>query len=124
MQPADNSKNRIHSLPESVNVVRATRAFEVAWDDGHKSSFRLIDLRLLCDCATCRDERIQRETPNEAGGRRTLPVLGLSNRDDIGGVEHVGRYALGVKWRDGHYSIYSYDYLRESCPCEQCSANR
>jgi DUF971 family protein len=33
----------------------------------------------------------------------------------------VGRYALNFHWNDGHASgIYSWDYLREMCQCEEC----
>jgi len=36
-------------------------------------------------------------------------------------VEPVGRYALQFKWNDGHSSgIYSFEHLRNICPCEQC----
>jgi DUF971 family protein len=32
----------------------------------------------------------------------------------------VGRYAVGVKWRDGHESIFPFANLRRSCPCNDC----
>ena len=33
----------------------------------------------------------------------------------------VGRYALGVRWGDGHDSILPYRSLRAACPCENCA---
>jgi len=36
------------------------------------------------------------------------------------GLSPVGRYALGVRWGDGHESIFSFVYLRAGCPCEEC----
>jgi DUF971 family protein len=40
---------------------------------------------------------------------------------DLERVNPVGRYALNPVWRDGHESgIYSYQYLRELCPCPAC----
>src|SRR5260370_992927 len=37
-------------------------------------------------------------------------------------VKPVGRYALNISWNDGHSSgIYSWDYLREMCRCEECT---
>jgi DUF971 family protein len=36
------------------------------------------------------------------------------------GLSPVGRYALGVCWGDGHESIFSFSYLRTTCPCEEC----
>jgi DUF971 family protein len=36
-------------------------------------------------------------------------------------VAKVGNYAIRFAWNDGHeHGIYSWDYLREWCPCEQC----
>jgi DUF971 family protein len=37
-------------------------------------------------------------------------------------AEAIGRYALGITWSDGHATgIYSFDYLRELCPCGKCN---
>lgn len=36
------------------------------------------------------------------------------------GLKPVGRYALGVRWGDSHESIYSFTYLRVTCPCDAC----
>jgi DUF971 family protein len=36
-------------------------------------------------------------------------------------VEPVGSYALQFIWGDGHSTgIYSWDWLRAACPCEEC----
>ena len=36
-------------------------------------------------------------------------------------VETVGRYAVRLFWADGHSTgLYSFDYLREICPCAEC----
>lgn|SRR5579875_2341563 len=35
-------------------------------------------------------------------------------------LTQVGRYAVGVKWGDGHESIYPLDTLRRHCPCLGC----
>jgi DUF971 family protein len=33
----------------------------------------------------------------------------------------VGNYALQIDFSDGHTTgIYSYDYLRTICPCQEC----
>lgn len=51
--------------------------------------------------------------------RSLLPLVGADpNRP--GAVSLVGRYALGVTWRDGHGSIYPFDTLRVACPCGAC----
>jgi DUF971 family protein len=36
----------------------------------------------------------------------------------------VGKYALKFRWNDGHETgIYSWEYLRRVCECEDCRAN-
>ena len=40
------------------------------------------------------------------------------------GVEPVGNYAIRIDWSDGHNTgIYSFDHLREICPCAECKKN-
>ena len=37
----------------------------------------------------------------------------------------VGRYAISIQWSDGHDTgIYSYETLRQLCPCEICQPAR
>ena len=102
------SSKAVHD-PISVDVSRARRVFEITWAGGLKTSVSLDDLRSMCDCARCREEKDKRET--QAAAPRMLPVLGSSIRAEIASVNHVGRYALGVAWKDGHQSIYTYEYL-------------
>jgi DUF971 family protein len=36
-------------------------------------------------------------------------------------VQLVGQYALQFEWADGHHTgIYSFEFLRDLCPCDQC----
>ena len=35
-------------------------------------------------------------------------------------LNDVGRYAVGVRWADGHDSIYPLENLRRECPCKAC----
>ena len=40
-------------------------------------------------------------------------------------AEGVGKYAIRFTWNDGHqHGIYSWDYLRDYCPCQECKSNR
>jgi DUF971 family protein len=40
-------------------------------------------------------------------------------------VAMVGNYAIRFHWNDGHqHGIFSWDYLREWCPCDQCRTFR
>ncbi len=95
---------------------------EIEWRDGHRSNWTFAWLRDACPCATCHEER-------EATGRKPgqhkprpaelLPMYQAPARPSA--VSPVGRYALKFSWNDGHESgIYSWDYLRRVCQCEQC----
>jgi DUF971 family protein len=40
-------------------------------------------------------------------------------------AEGVGKYAIKFHWNDGHeLGIYSWQFLRDVCPCEECNAQR
>ena len=39
-------------------------------------------------------------------------------------VEWVGEQALRVLWGDGHDSLYTWKFLRASCPCAACREAR
>ena len=40
-------------------------------------------------------------------------------------VEPVGKYAIRFTWNDSHqHGIYSWEYLREICPCPECKMYR
>jgi DUF971 family protein len=87
-------------------------AVRIDWADGHVSEYPNPYLRERCPCAECRER-----------GRRTLPIVGQG--PDLYPVQIglVGRYAVSVQWSDGHDTgIYSYQTLRELCPCEHCGA--
>ncbi len=100
--------------PVQIGLVSGTR-LDVDWDDGHHSEFGLDHLRSLCPCATCRQTK-----PSTPPRRRTLNVLGPAAMFEVGALEHIGSYALGISWADGHRSILSFSYLSESCPCSEC----
>ena len=39
-------------------------------------------------------------------------------------AEGVGKYAIKFHWNDGHeLGIYSWQFLRDVCPCKDCKAN-
>ncbi|MFZ3213596.1 MAG: gamma-butyrobetaine hydroxylase-like domain-containing protein, partial [Terriglobales bacterium] len=31
---------------------------------------------------------------------------------------------MEIEWRDGHHSSYSFQYLRDACPCALCNEER
>ena len=88
------------------------REVHITWADGHRSVYANKALRETCPCAGCVDELT---------GKRTLDPRSVRpdiRADDIG---LVGRYAVRFGWSDGHGTgIYTFQKLRERCPCEAC----
>lgn len=112
--------------PEALRIARADinderQAMEIAWGDGHESEYPLKYLRGECPCASCRTER-------EEARSNPFRVLGANARppsSEIVDIEPVGRYGMKLVWKDGHSAgIYTFEYLREICPCEACRAAR
>lgn len=110
------AKVRIHKT-EGTGV-------EIDWKDGHKSAWTFAWLRHGCPCAICHEER-------EQNGRKPgvpkpkpqslLPMYEAPPRPVE--ITPVGNYAVKFKWNDGHESgIYSWEYLRRVCQCEECTA--
>lgn len=99
---------------------------DIEWKDGHLSHYSFQFLRDACPCALCDDERAKsgRElgaTPKPAPGG--LPMFKPAAKPLK--AEAVGKYAIRFQWSDGHeLGIYSWQFLREVCPCEECSAAR
>jgi DUF971 family protein len=97
--------------PTLVKRVSPLRT-DVTWNDGHFGSYPSWYLREKCPCASCIDEM--------SGIRRIEPGSIPSTLERVG-VSAVGNYALSFSWSDGHSTgIYTFDYLREICPCPQC----
>ena len=82
---------------------------KIHWKDGHKSIYHSKELRLLCPCASCVEEM----TGNRLLDPETVP-------EDVHPlkVNLVGRYAIEISWSDDHSTgIYSFETLRNICPC-------
>lgn len=95
--------------PVEFDVQRGV-ALRITWADGRRSAVPLAELRRACPCAGCRAER---ESPSP----RSLPVVAGSEEQrrmvTVTGVELVGRYALRMRWADGHNTgLYDYALLR------------
>jgi DUF971 family protein len=109
--------------PKSVKVnVTTGTGMDIEWDDAHQTHYSFQWLRDACPCATCNEEREQ--TGRGAGepvkqAASLLPMYKQPVKPNE--VKPVGRYALSFSWNDGHTSgIYSWDYLRQMCQCEEC----
>ncbi len=102
------------STIESINTVLAIR-----WDDGHESYFDFEELRRRCPCAVCRGEK------NVLVEHKPIPQQYGVTSFEMAQWEYVGGYAIQPHWKDGHASgIYSYQYLRDLCTCDECAAHK
>lgn len=104
--------------PTSVKVhVTTGQGMAVVWSDGHESRYDFPYLRDHCPCALCRDER---EKKAKAGSGAALPMY--KPRVTAKSASAVGNYAVQVMFSDSHATgIYSFEYLREICPCDACA---
>jgi DUF971 family protein len=113
--------------PKSVKVNLTTGAgVDIEWKDDHRSHYAFQFLRDACPCALCDEERSKSgrqpgEPPQSAPG--ALPMFKPAAKPLS--AEGVGKYAIKFKWNDGHeLGLYSWQFLRDVCPCEECRAAR
>ncbi|RMG93279.1 MAG: DUF971 domain-containing protein [Chloroflexi bacterium] len=106
--------------PTGIKANRSARTLTITWDDGHISEYSFAGLRAICPCVECKgghenmgtpaDPRLVREAHN--------PDLNLQQ------IQQVGGYAIQFMWSDGHWAgIYTWEYLRQACPCEVCATD-
>jgi DUF971 family protein len=107
------------ALPPIDNAVPAEirkkggESVTVLWSDGHESAYVSRYLRGFCPCAQC---------VSETTGKRLVHEDHIVPDVAIAAARTVGNYALHFDFSDGHTTgIYSFDYLRRICPCEDCS---
>lgn len=131
--------------PTDVKVhVSSGAGVDVTWSDGHTSHYDFAYLREWCPCAMCNEERRKKDeaeqkfaaagseasaaggsTGSAAGsiggfGSAALPIFKPKARAKS--AKAVGNYALQIEFTDGHSTgIYSFTYLREVCPCDECT---
>jgi len=87
--------------------------------DGHQSELPVVPTRrLLCPCAFCQGEA------GRPGWLDTNPTL-TAIQAQLVDVRLIGAYALAPTWADGHDTgYYTFESLRENCPCTECAAAR
>jgi len=113
----------IRKRPASVKVhVSTGEGVEITWSDGHVSRYDFPYLRDHCPCALCNDERQKKDkfAESAAGGASALPMF--KPRVKAKSANAVGNYAVQIEFTDGHATgIFSFEHLREICPCEDCA---
>jgi DUF971 family protein len=109
--------------PTAVKIhVKTGAGVDIAWADGHSSHYDFTYLRDQCPCATCNDERGKKESMPPATNLLSSPLLPMFKpKPRAQAATQVGNYAVQISFTDGHSTgIFSYDYLRTLCPCEEC----
>jgi DUF971 family protein len=103
--------------PIEVKIrVSTGEGVDVTWSDGHTSHYDFAYLRDHCPCALCNDER---EKKSRMGATTILPMF--KPKVTARGAKAVGNYAVQIDFSDGHSTgIFSFEHLREICPCEAC----
>ncbi len=98
------------SVPVEINHIKSQGIVRITWQDGHVGEYPNAHLRGYCPCAQCQGHGPAVEKQF---------VEGVSV--ELGGIEAIGNYAIGFVWGDGHQTgIYTFDYLRELCRCDEC----
>jgi DUF971 family protein len=113
----------LRKKPREVKIhVKTGAGVDIVWADGHSSHFEFPYLRDHCPCATCNDERAKKDSPGDVklASSPLLPMYKPKARAQ--GATQVGNYAIQINFTDGHSTgIFSYDYLRALCPCDECA---
>lgn len=107
--------------PEHIAISKS-KGIEIDWEDGHHSSYPVAMLRDQCPCALCTGSH--GTVPQKTSfSEPAAPFQMYKPGPRMLNVEPVGSYAVKIHWNDGHSSgIYSWDYLRQICRCEDCKA--
>jgi DUF971 family protein len=115
----------VRRKPASVKVhVSSGAGVDITWSDEHASHYDFSYLREQCPCAMCNDEREKKaNAPVASAPVLSSPALPMFKPKLTAKAAHaVGNYALRIDFNDGHTTgIFSFDYLRTVCPCEDCA---
>lgn len=107
--------------PVDIALDRPAHALKLIWEDRHQSNFPLDALREACPCAVCRGGHEFMGAEHDPNLIELVPV----QKYDAKQIQLVGSYALQITWSDNHSAgIYTWEYLRRICPCEQCQSRQ
>ena len=107
--------------PKEITHDRQAHELQLAWNDGHVSTYPLNALREACPCAVCRGGHEMMGKEHDPDLIAIYPARSYK----VTNIELIGHYALQVSWDDHHNAgIYTWDYLRRICPCTECQTAR
>jgi len=105
---------KLNSNPLNYSLLNPNK-FQIIWQDKHESNYDSLRLRILCPCAECRGGH---------GGKIGDNTKHIKGDIKIKEYGEVGRYALSFLFSDMHKAgIYTWEYLRNICPCSKCNEN-
>ena len=106
--PLTPTQTRPLSRPEPTQLTPLdATSMSIRWSNGERYSVPYTELRFACPCAGCVDEHT---------GQRLLKRENISNDVRVTGAEVIGRYAICLKFSDGHQTgMYHFDRLNELC---------
>ena len=97
------------SMLSKIDVIRDRGVMSILWEDQSEQEVKMDDLRSMCPCAVCEGNRTQQHADD-------LHMIGSDELNASSGVVEVipvGRYAIQIRWKDGHDTgIYTYEFLR------------
>ncbi|RAL21193.1 hypothetical protein DL240_13760 [Lujinxingia litoralis] len=97
--------------PTEIEYKSAQRALRMSFSDDHESVYPTRYLRGFCPCARCQG--------HTSGPHRFIEHEPA--QAEVVDVRQVGNYAINIVFADGHDTgIYSFQRLRELCPCPRC----
>ena len=97
-------------------IEKRPSAIYMRWPDGHESLYSIFELRDACPCAGC---------TSEFTGEKILDRNSIPKDVDVIDWQIQGRYAVRFNFNDGHNTgLFTYEWLKKSCPCEACKAQR
>ena len=100
------------AIPAEIRT-KSGESIALRWADGHVSTFAARYLRGRCPCAQC---------VSETSGERLVSEEHIRPDIALEAARTVGNYALHFSFSDGHTTgIYTFEYLRRVCPCEDCA---
>jgi DUF971 family protein len=90
--------------PASIDVDRQA-GVTLTWPDGAADSFELLELRVNCPCAECRERR--------RAGQPIWPLPASPQPLLLVDAHLVGAFGIAFDWTDGHHTgIYTWETLR------------
>ena len=97
--------------PTDIEVDVKQRQVRISWADGYHSAFTFNQLRKICPCAACNEQRQNQDPLRVLKPDQVFTEAQLTPDTP---VEMVGNYALQFMWADGHRTgIYTFEFLRQ-----------